>query len=592
MQAMLRIALAVVGFVLIYSPAWALVPQLQLRSAEGLINLGAAAAVWSEPLDVPVDLDRWWQQGQSAALLPSGATTLRLEPQQRSMAAVTLRSEAKHASYLIEVPLTRLDQVQVFWRTPGQSWQMAQAGDRVAQKDWPFAGPFPAFPIYVADQPVQLLVTLVNNGAMQAPLWIMPDDLFREHRFLQSSVMGFVTGLHFMVVLVCGISAYTQKLRAGWILLAYSLVAWLAHISSNGYAAIWLTPNWPAFNDASKHFIAVLMAGLLVASTVATRDSRWVAPWQRRSPLLVIVTALLLGVLQIEVLPPAWRQTTAGGWMIFCVLSCLLLCAQVRLLGARPPVWGLLAVLGFLAGVLLTFLNLANPLYWHSVNLANTCAMALLAASSLLFRHDLLVQYRYGQHVLGRDLTQRARDPLTGCLSFDGFRHAFDEQVLLEQATNTPGWLALLEIRGAHAASTEYGVVTSEQLVVRIAAILQRGIGKDWQIGRVGDKHFAALTHTTYSSEQIREQFTAILAAALGYREPQDWVEKLDLRIAGTCQWFQKTGLKPVFAELNEAIEKLQGTKRFSVDVSAAASAAYNQSHVHPSASAYRIFRR
>ncbi len=550
------------------APAHAQVPGWQLRWDGGLFQLAPLVRPAVEPADTAPDPDRWWQAAQ--ALNPSAtataegqtSTTWPVRAGVRTIGALRLLAGPTRRTYVVQVPVVRVDQVQVFWRVPGQPWNQARAGDRVALSQWPFKGQYPAFPLDFDGQPLDILVSIENNGSLQAPLWLMPDPVYRERRLLQANLSGMVGGMFFMAVVVCAISAFVQRRRASWLLVAYGVVAWMALVTSNGFAALWFTPDWPLLNDAGKHFLGVLTAGLLTAAVVSAQDKRYHLPWQRHLPAAAVGAALLVGFLQAALLPADWRIASYLGFTALCVATLFALSAQIRLRGGYPTGWGLRGVLLFAAAV---GVNLLPRAFGYAIDLQAASAALLMAASLLMLRHGLFLQHQQGRQVLGREALLASRDPLTALLSHAGLQEKFDEHVLLQQASNVPSWVVMFELRAIQATHTEDGVVTGEKLLVRMAAILQRELGEHWQVARVGFKYFAALSSEPYSPDQVRTTGAAVIAAALRYTHPPGWLELVDLRMAATQRQFESTQLKALLGELSQATAALQGNKRIAV---------------------------
>lgn len=536
--------------------------ELQLARSQGLVDLGAKLLPVQLPLDHVLDPDALWHKAHAmpAPEAAANAPPWRVLPGMRSVAAFTLRADASMQRYLIELPIVRVDEVRLYWRSPGQPWRLALAGDTVAQSRWPFAGQFPAFPIdFSGQQPVHVVLAIANSGRLLAPLWLMPDPLYHERRLLQANLSGLMMGMGFTVMLICALTTWSQRRRDVVALTAFSAAAWLTVLFVNGYAAIWLTPEWPQFNDLCKHFIAVTVGSLLLALTVWSQDPRNLARWQQYLPWGVLVLGLALAVSQAFFWPYSWREITVYSWFLLCGLASLLVCLQSYLLGSRHVHWHLLAVLSFGAAV---SVNVLPRGVWFDLDLLSAAVAVGMAVSALLFRQGMLVLHQHGRDVLGRDQLPRDRDPLTALLSLDGFSYRFDEHLLRQQATGKAGWMGLIELRGLEAAVTDYGMVQAEQLIVRTAVVLQREMGRKWLIGRISDQRFAVLSIDNDSDEALRAQFTSVLATALRYPEPAGWVEKIDLRIACVQRQFKSTELQPMIDALGLVIAQIRDNRR------------------------------
>lgn len=537
---------------------------LSLNWGDGMVNLSATTVPLQLPLDTPLDPDALWQQVQAASSQPADTDKPQpaqwlLQPGQRTVAAWTLLPEPGNRRYVIESALLRVDQIDLFWREPGRPWASARSGDKVALSQWPFVSQFPAFSIAVDRQPVQLVVALANDGQLQLPLRIMPDPLYQQRRLLQANLSGLMLGVGITVFLICALTTLPPRRREIQWLAAYSAVAFLTMLCINGYAAIWLTPEWPVFNDVSKHFFASLLAALLCAVTLSSLDPRHLQDWQRHLPAAAMVAGLAVALAQLWYWPNAWREISIYSWFLISAGASLTACLQAKLMGARYLLWSVGGVVAFMAAVLLNLL----PRDWgQSADVFSAAAATLFAASALLFRQGLVMQHENGRDVLGRDQLKRDRDPLTALLSFEGFRYRFDEHLLRQQATGDSGWMAIIELRNLKAAMADYGLVITERLIVRMAAILQREMGGKWLIGRIDDQRFAVLSTVSQPGDASRMQFTALLTSALRQQEPAGWVEKADLRIACVNRQFKSTDLQAMLDALSQVTAQIRDQRR------------------------------
>jgi hypothetical protein len=99
-----------------------------LVTPERGLPVPSKVGAFSLPLAVSLDPEAIWQASQPITQAANAQGVWTVNAGQRSVAKFTLSAQDELISTL-ELPLVRLDKADVFWRTPGQSWKHAQAGD-------------------------------------------------------------------------------------------------------------------------------------------------------------------------------------------------------------------------------------------------------------------------------------------------------------------------------------------------------------------------------------------------------------------------------------------------------------------------------
>jgi hypothetical protein len=253
-------------------------PELQLSQGRAVVDLAHEMATETLPAQVLPDPDAFW-----ARPLPrmDGVATDRwkLRSGERLVGRVTVHGSREREEFVVLIPSSRVDEVQLWYRhQEGDSWKGAVAGDRVPLSRWPFIGPFPAFPLLVGEKPIDLIVTAVNDGPLTTQVLILPDSAYRDVQTRQSEWSGLMAGLGLMVVVVCVISAIALRRAANWLMAGVAAWGLFSITCVNGDTAIWLTPDWPTFNDGSKHMTSVIRA-FSAAGGSGCRSLHLLRPW-------------------------------------------------------------------------------------------------------------------------------------------------------------------------------------------------------------------------------------------------------------------------------------------------------------------------
>ncbi|ROZ75836.1 7TM diverse intracellular signaling domain-containing protein [Ramlibacter sp. WS9] len=543
-------------------PAGASLPTLQLSQGRAVIHLDGEMVTEVLPAQTLPDPDAFWARPlPNASVEPSGRWKVRSG--ERLVGRITLQGSREKDEFVVLVPSARVDEVQVWYRQEaGGSWKGALAGDRVALSRWPFVGPAPAFALLITETPVELIVTLVNDGDMSVPVLIMPDPLYREVQTRQSMLSGLVTGLGLMVMVVCLIAGLTLRRSASWLLLGVAAWTLLTVMCFNGDMAILLTPEWPEFNDDSKHVTSVILSGLVLAITVQALDSRFLGRWRPWVTWAAPVAGAAYAVVQALYMPNAWRTPGALAWAALMVLLALALCGASALAGGRFSRLVTAAVLCHPLAVAVTLMDF-NP--GGALDLRSAVSAALLYGSVLSIRHAIFLRERYGQDVLARAAVSANRDPLTALLSYSGFQLAYDEALLRHGQQPSGTWAILFLLPGLERSSADYGFVLTERALVRFAACLQSVLGDGWAIGRLSKTRFACVPIHPVDAERVQALATQVLANGTRMSDPVAPVTDFDLRIAFTRCRPSPAGLKGLLLQLEEAARGLDGLKRITL---------------------------
>ena len=539
-------------------PAWAAPPHLALSQSVPEVNLSAVMALNELPLQPPIDPDLAWAAPVTGPL----ADRWTVHPGLRTVGRITLQGGREKDVYVVEVPVTRLDHVQVWYRESGKPWRSAEAGDRVPLSRWPFTGQFPAFPLAMTEAPLELIVTAANDARLSVPVRIKSDRHFQQGRLLQTHTSGIFMGLGLMGAVVTLMSALTYGRRSDWVLFGYAFWACILVACVTGYMAIWLTPEWPAFNDASKHFSSVVMAGLLVAVVVEVLDLIDLRPWLRVLGTAAVLSGLVYGAAQALLLPGPWRPVGTSMWVLACTATAAALCLISALRGGRYAGFIGLGVAAFALIVAVGFANLDLML---GLDLRSAAQGALLFASALLFRHALLLRERNGRDVLGRAALSVNRDPLTALLSYDGLQQNHAEATLREAAGHGPASMMLLQLPSLERSGEDYGSVRTERALIRFAATLQTLLGNQWAIGRLSKARFAAISRRPLNADTLVETATHVLSRCARLAQPLNPVSDFDLRIVCRHRSLAVLTFEDLLAQLEEAGGALEPGKRITL---------------------------
>jgi len=537
-------------------------PELQLSQARAVVSLTQAMATEALPVQMLPDPDAFWARPLPRAdALPRDRWKLRSG--ERLVGRVTLHGSREREEFVVLVPSARIDEVQVWYRhREGDSWKGALAGDRVPLSRWPLVGAFPVFRLQVGEKPVDLILTAVNDGPLTTQVLILADSAYHEVQTRQAEWSGLIAGLGLMVVVVCVIAATTLRRAAHWLMVGVAAWGLFSIICVNGDTAIWLTPDWPEFNDGSKHMTSVILSGLMLSLIVQTLDLRFLGRARLWLALAAPAAAVAYAAVQALYLPNSWQPVGALAWALLMIVLALALCAASALAGGRYVRLVVPAALCYAGAAVVGVMDFDLV---ATLDFRSAASATLVFSSVLLIRHALFSRERYGRDVLGRAAVSANRDPLTALLSYSGFQLAYDE-ALLRQGTQRGGvWVILFLLPGLERSSADHGFVLTERALVRFAACLQSVLGDGWAIGRLSKTRFACVNRDAVGVEHLNAVTTQVLASCSRLSDPLGPVSDFDLRIAFTRCQPSPAGLKGLLHQLEEAARALDATKRIAL---------------------------
>lgn len=547
------------------SLSWAATPpELRLAVDVPRVNLTLHMAAQQLPVDAvgaPLDPNLAWE-GDAEQPLLAPDRRWQSSPGTRLVGRIVLQGGDAPGTYVVQVPTAWFDQVQVWQREPAGNWSSAVAGDRVALSRWPFISQNPAFVVNVGAAPVHLMVVMDNEATSRAPVWLATDAAYRETQLRQSNLSGMNMGLGMMVVVFTVLGAVVQRRRASVLLAAVATWVFITVISLNGYMAVWLTPEWPALNDASKQFTGVMMSALMFALTAEALDQRYLTRVERWAKVGVPGLVLVYAVVQAAWLPGAWRLPAAAVITLVTLAGSMVMCGLSVLRGGRYVRW-IVAALGCYA---LAVTIVYTPFDFVAGLDVRAAAVALLLFASLLvFYHALFLRERYGRDVLGRAAVAGNRDPLTALLSYQGFQQAYDEALLRQGAGERQTPVMMFLLPGLEQSAVDHGFVLTERVVVRFAACLQGTLGDSWSIARISKTRFACIGMGDARGSDVLAVATQVLASCARLSDVIGPVADFDLRIACTHRWLSPGGLKSLMGALEEACHALVAPKRIAL---------------------------
>jgi two-component system, sensor histidine kinase LadS len=535
----------------------------QITAPAKSLAVPTAVPAFYLPVTGALDPDTLWSQSYPATQPANAQGVWRAGDNQRTAAKFTISAQTDHL-YTLEFPLTRLDLIDVFWRSPGKPWTHAQAGDTVALSAWPIVGQYPTFVLQVDTLPgvIDVLVTMQNAGFAQTTVVLSADRESRERRLMQANAAGLVIGASAMVLLISMLLCVLYRSTGSVCLLAYSLAVTLGSIVLNGYGAIWFTPEWPQFNDGIKPMVATLISTTMLCACMAALDKTVVNRGWRLAAVLAVVLLLAYAAAQWSLLPFSWRLGGGVAGAVVVTVIGLGLCLSSWRKGDRYAAWVALAVLMFALSAVVVARGF---LMVRGVDLFSALTSVSLIASILVLRHVLVLRERYGRAVMGRAVINQYRDPLTALLSYEGFERAVDNLAVRQHSGGGVAHMLYFSLLSLDNFRHEDGYIVWQRDLVRFAAVLQKVLGNGWHIGRLSNSKFGAVRLDDHRNLSTEPLLTLVLTSCSRKIDTKDWVDRVGLRMAGVCTPLTGSGLKESLRVLDQSVRDLEAGKRIAL---------------------------
>ncbi len=535
----------------------------QLKAPERSLMVPQMASAFELPLNTPLDPETIWQQQWPSAQATNSQGAWQVNAGYRTASKFTLHT-SQVLAHTLEVPLVRIDRVDVFWRAPGQAWRTAAAGDTVPLSQWPLVGQFPSVVLSTegASPSVDVILVMKNAGHANAPVVINSDRESREQRLLQANVAGLLIGASAMVTLVTILMLVTFHGIAAAFLVAYCTAITLGTAILSGYFAIWFTGDMPLFNDASKPFIGSLIATTMLIASIYALDRSYINAWLRRLAWTVALLVMVYALLQIKLLPFSWRLGAGVGTAFLCTALILGIAWNSWIKGDRYAQWVMLSAVCFIGSIVVVGLGYLQ--LW-GIDVYSLLLTVFLLISSLLLRYAIITRERFGRAVMGRAAINRYRDPLTALLSYEGFEREVDNLSLRQNSVGGIAHVLYFSLTELDNFKNEDGYVVWQRDLVRFAAVLQRVLGEDWHIARLSNSKFGAVRLSGQLAGASEPLLTLVLSHCARKIDTYGWVDRVGLRMAGVNTPLTSAGLKESLRVMEDSVQELEHGKRIAV---------------------------
>jgi diguanylate cyclase (GGDEF)-like protein len=498
---------------LLASPAWAASPVLALDQDGGPVAMTASLEVWQDTSgQVLVD-----KVEAEAGTLPFAAVTLG-HKYQLDNGALWLRFDAvvqnPQFHWKLELPMTGVDKVTLYYRNGLGQWVVQQAGDSLPISAWPQPARYPVLSLsHETGQTVRyyLRITHARVPYSVLPRVVSDVQLITAHQ-RQHLLLGVYFGLAGLVTLLALINAVGYRDWGFASYAVYTATFALTQAAFTGVAGLYGWPEHPALNN-----LAIFLMPL-VAASAAMWFVRTVTTPKRFSRALDWFILALIALLPLAGIVDALMPTAES----FSLLNILVSAGMVGLLmvvgvslfeGDRHARW---IALGFLPILLATLFPLLRNFGVMRSSFLTEYALILGSAieAPILF-YGLLRRVTQRRESSARATTLRTTDPLTGLGSTTVLLGKLEQAWSTAERYQRPCALLVINLCNLASLQQQHGRETGDRAMVMAAARIRAAAQSTDTVARVGDSHFALLMEGPMSSDSVNHVATKILASGL-----------------------------------------------------------------------------
>jgi diguanylate cyclase len=445
-------------------------------------------------------------------------------------ARITLRNDsAADMHRVLDLDSSLADYVDVYVVQPdGTLGQTVSMGDRRPFSSRPLQLRTMAMPLHIkAGAQIDLYLRLQTHDGLHEI--IMPTlwqpQAFASH--VQSDTLAY--GVYYGVlvtVLLYNLFLFvsTRQTAFGYYLLyVASVLMW--SFAFRGYAAQYLWPDWPHFNNQAILVFAGLSFVALAMFAMRYLDTRHSVPrWLHRAMQAFTVASLLalLPFLDNDYAVPFIVQSALGLVLMACMvlvnhklvwygnrpsryfscafaaLSLGVVLYYLRVMGAVPAnaLTDNFLLIGSAAEALLLAFGLADQMNTLKSEKLKAEREALAAQTALNTQLESLVSARTTElrQVNERLVTLSITDELTGAYNRRQFNKDLAAAVALHSRHQTPAVLCLIDVDHFKSYNDRYGHPAGDDVLQRIAALIQKNMQRaSDRLYRVGGEEFAVL---------------------------------------------------------------------------------------------------
>ena len=494
-------------------PAGASVDFLTLGQDRGPVAMASSLEFWLDGQGhTPVE-----KIEAGADTLPFAAVKIG-QPHLLDNGALWLRFDALVQSpqlhWKIEMPMSGVDKITLYYRDSLGRWVVQQAGDSQAISTWPQPGRHPILSLsHEVGQKVRYYLRVEHA---RIPFSALPravtDAQVTTARQREHLLLGAYFGLAALVTVLALINAVAYR---DWGFATYAI--YMATFAGSqgaftGVTGLYVWPERPALND-----IAVVLLPL-TAAAAALWFVRTVLTPKRFSRALDWLVVALMALLPLVALVDAAFPTAESFALINILISSgmviLLMVVGVAMFeGDRYARWIALGFLPIMVATLFPLLRNYGVLA-SSFLTQNALVLGSAIEAPILF-YALLRRVTQRREPKMRAITLRTTDPLTGLGSSRLLTSKLQQALRTAERYQQPCALLVINLSNLTTLQQQHGREAGDRAMVLAASRIQALAPDTDTVSRVGDSLFAWLMEGPMTSNSVNHVATKILTSGL-----------------------------------------------------------------------------
>jgi two-component system, sensor histidine kinase LadS len=499
----------------VQAPAWPAVIPVGAQTEEiDIVSIGA----WRDPTGrakvqevFPAKLSAFHATDLRASMRFDGPTAVWLHLR---LAAPADAKPTEPSSWMLEIPVPRIDMAELFTQQADGSWAIQQAGDSLANARWTRPGSHPSFDIKLqAGAQQDVVLRLRNMVPLVVPVKISSVSEFQRQQQVDYLLQGMVFGIMLLLLVICLVQGYMYRDRVYLVYAGYVVLEALTLAAYTGVAAHFLWDQSPYWADASLAVLALLVVNSIMW---LARDLTATAV---RNPRLnkVMVVFGLLGLVCAAVFPFVPRATIGLGLLAVVVPSLLAVAmvAAIRSWRMGDPVgkWAMLAFLPVAVtglSALTRILGISSG--WWSSQYPVIYAIAL-QIPLILIALNLRSRERHAMQT--RSAAMATQDALTGLLAGHLFHDRVQQAFLRSRRHSEDAAVLLVSLVNHRQIIAAHGTTVAEHSLLRAVIKLRRLLRDVDTAARTGPAQFGLILEGVKTREQVTQIAARLIALGL-----------------------------------------------------------------------------
>ncbi len=415
--------------------------------------------------------------------------------------------------WILELPLSLLDEVTLYQQRSDGTWVSQKAGDTVAVNEWPEPGRHPFFRIELPhDSERDFYLRIRHETPVVLPLRFVSEPQHTRNQQLDYLFLGAACGALMLMIAATLVQAWLYRDRAYALYALYSALMLLAVAAYGGLAAqlLWSGSGWVA--DRSQGVLAIfgIGASMLFVRNIAAMDVR--VAWLDRV-MLAVGWSTVVGALVFLAIPKALGALLVAGYFFIGLCVVPAVGALVWRRGDPVGLWLLLAYgpLGVAISMLLIrLLGIANTSWFDQYGFVAAMAMQV---PLLLVALNIRSRERHASETRAQALS--SQDALTGLLTSILFHDRLKQMIARCVRDKENAAVVFIDLVNYQRIKQVHGTAVAEQSVLRSVIKLRRILRDVDTLSRIGEARFGLVLEGNRSRQAITERASRLIAAGL-----------------------------------------------------------------------------